>query len=317
MPPMLIRAAGTVLLRRDPDGSDLQVALIHRGRRRDWSLPKGKVDPGEHVAATAVRETWEETGYRVVLGAPLPTASYDVAGRAKTVNYWRGEIVAGAFAPNEEADEFVWLDLEAGYELLTYSRDVAVVKAAVESYRAAPKTEPLVILRHAQAMRRTDWAAAGEPDSIADQARPLTADGGLHAAALGDVLAAFGIDVLMSSDARRCRETVGPYSVRAGSAVLHEPLLSEEGHRRAPHALRARMGEIARVRGAVVVCTHRPVLNDALPALAQAFGRTTSDDDFAPGLSPGGLLVIHRDSAALERGECRAVSVERHAIAPA
>ncbi|MBO0775784.1 MAG: NUDIX domain-containing protein, partial [Actinobacteria bacterium] len=55
-----IRAAGTVLWR--PAAAGPEVALIHRPRHGDWSFPKGKALPGEHVLLTAVRESAEETG---------------------------------------------------------------------------------------------------------------------------------------------------------------------------------------------------------------------------------------------------------------
>ena len=72
-----IRAAGAVLVRPSVQGE--QIAVIHRPHRGDWTLPKGKVDPGEVLPQTAVREVLEETRLRVTLGMPLPTQSYDVA----------------------------------------------------------------------------------------------------------------------------------------------------------------------------------------------------------------------------------------------
>ena len=65
-----VRAAGAVLWR--PAGGGSQVALVHRPKYDDWSFPKGKLDPGEHVLLAAVREVAEETGLRVTLGRRLP-----------------------------------------------------------------------------------------------------------------------------------------------------------------------------------------------------------------------------------------------------
>src|SRR5580700_5286457 len=81
-----IRAAGAVLWRPGPVGP--QVALVHRPKYDDWSLPKGKTEPGEHVLLTAVREVAEETGIRVILGRRLPATHYTVRGRPKVVDYW-------------------------------------------------------------------------------------------------------------------------------------------------------------------------------------------------------------------------------------
>ena len=90
-----IRAAGAVLWRPGADGPE--VALVHRRRYDDWSLPKGKSLPGEHVLLTAVREVAEETGVRVVLGPRLPSTHYQQHGnRPKTVDYWAAKAAGGA-----------------------------------------------------------------------------------------------------------------------------------------------------------------------------------------------------------------------------
>ena len=55
----IIHAAGVVVIRRDvTDGgqASAQTLIVHRPHREDWSLPKGKVDPGEHLILTALRE---------------------------------------------------------------------------------------------------------------------------------------------------------------------------------------------------------------------------------------------------------------------
>ena len=95
-------AAGAVITRR----GGREVLLVHRPKYDDWSFPKGKQDPGEHVLATAVREVQEETGLRVQLGRPLPPQYYEVSlGRSKVVNYWVARVDPSAdeapFTPND------------------------------------------------------------------------------------------------------------------------------------------------------------------------------------------------------------------------
>jgi 8-oxo-dGTP diphosphatase len=118
-----VKAAGGVVTRDDG-----QVALIHRPKYDDWTLPKGKLDPGENFEHAALREVEEETGLRCRLGRELPTAKYrNAKGRRKVVRYWQMEPLAGEFAPNKEVDEMRWVHPEDAKRLLSYERDREVV----------------------------------------------------------------------------------------------------------------------------------------------------------------------------------------------
>ncbi|MCL2552200.1 MAG: NUDIX hydrolase [Actinomycetia bacterium] len=128
-----VRAAGTVLWRRSAADGKVEIALVHRPRYDDWSLPKGKLKRGEDFAAAAVRETHEETGMRCVLGASLPASRYLVEGRPKEVRYWSAEAVDGGFTPNREVDRVVWLPPAAARHRLTHDRDRPLVDAFLEA----------------------------------------------------------------------------------------------------------------------------------------------------------------------------------------
>jgi 8-oxo-dGTP diphosphatase len=113
-----VQAAGGVVLR------DGLVALVHRPRYDDWSLPKGKLDPGESFEETALREVEEETGLRCRLVRELPTVKYDVRGRLKVVRYWAMEVTDETrFVPNDEVDEVRWVEPQEALALLSYDRD--------------------------------------------------------------------------------------------------------------------------------------------------------------------------------------------------
>ena len=120
----LVRAAGGVVVRGP------HVLVVHRPRYDDWTLPKGKVEPGESDEDAALREVWEETGLRCELRAELPSTHYtDARGRPKRVRWWCMEPVDGAFTPNDEVDEIRWLARAEAAELLSHDGDRALIDA--------------------------------------------------------------------------------------------------------------------------------------------------------------------------------------------
>ena len=123
-----VKAAGGVVWRRAGDG--IAIAIAHRPRYDDWSLPKGKLDEGESWEDGALREVEEETGLRCRLGEELDPTSYrDRKGRAKVVRYWlmepEGHI---AFTPNDEVDELRWVTPKEAGSLLSYEHDRRLVR---------------------------------------------------------------------------------------------------------------------------------------------------------------------------------------------
>ena len=129
-----IAAAGGVLVRRGGDGRE--VAVIHRPKYMDWSLPKGKLEQDEGWLDAALREVEEETGYRCEPSVELPHVSYlDRRGRRKLVRYWLMEPVSGEFQPHGEVDELRWLQQDAAEELLTYPHDKGLVRRALQRHR--------------------------------------------------------------------------------------------------------------------------------------------------------------------------------------
>ena len=119
-----VHAAGGVVLR------DGRVAVVHRPRYDDWSLPKGKLDPDESFEDAALREVEEETGLRCRLVRELPAVGYEVRGRPKLVRYWEMEVTGETpFVPNDEVDEVRWLEPQEALALLSYDRDRELVLA--------------------------------------------------------------------------------------------------------------------------------------------------------------------------------------------
>ena len=124
-----IRAAGGIVYRRTGDATE--VLVVHRPKYEDWSLPKGKLDPGETLEQAALREVEEETGWRCRLGDHVGKNEYrDRNGRSKRVDWWLMEPVDGEFAPNDEVDEIRWVPVAEARDLLTHADDYALVEQA-------------------------------------------------------------------------------------------------------------------------------------------------------------------------------------------
>lgn len=195
-----ILASGGAVLR--PTGSGIEVLVVHRPRYDDWTLPKGKDEPGEAPEAAAVREVLEETGYPARIVAPLGETSYMSPLGSKRVRWFTMRLAGpGRFVPSDEVDEVRWAPLDEAADLLTYVRDRSLITSP--PIAAAFQQGSLLLVRHARAGSREAW----EGD---DMLRPLSGKGRKQAAALVATLLPYGVERVMSSPYLRCRETVEP-----------------------------------------------------------------------------------------------------------
>lgn len=303
----IIPAAGTVPW-RIRDGS-LEVALVHRARYRDWSWPKGKLDPGEEWPVAAVRETAEETGLAVTLGRPLPPAKYTVLERngepgEKEVRYWVGDVTGVAGPLHEDVDVMTWLPTAEAFDRLDYARDRDQLLAVVRAQQGRVlQTWPIVIVRHAKAVGR------GQYHGKDDRRRPLNTVGRYQANALRAVFAAYGIDRVITSPSARCTETVRPYAAQRGLAMKLKTGLGEEGFADDPTKAPRIMAKVLRRGRPTVVCSHGPVIPTLLEALVNSIdgggpGAVPPDDDVLRGrteltdlqdlgMGKGHLVVAH------------------------
>lgn len=195
-------AAGAMVWRRDKDG--IRIAIIHRPRYDDWSLPKGKVDPGENLPGTAIREIEEETGITARLGWLLGYVHYPVGSRTKVVYYWTAESLEENFQPNDECDELRWVTFEEAQELLSYEIDHDVIKAGKAMVDLGVNRRVLYV-RHAKAHARAGWGGN-------DDLRPLAKKGRRQSEMLITQLSGYRPEVLFSAAPERCIDTVTPLS---------------------------------------------------------------------------------------------------------
>ncbi|CAL9448523.1 putative 8-oxo-dGTP diphosphatase 1 [Nocardiopsis dassonvillei] len=293
-----IRAGGTLLWRRG--GSGIEVVLIRRPVRDDWTLPKGKLKNGEHPIIGAVREVQEETGLTPVLGRRLPPQHYLKDGWPKQVEWWAATPAESAeaveYQANEEVDRVEWVPVGEARGRLTYGHDVEVL----DNFLAGPaETSPVILLRHLSAGEKRTW-----DDS--DLLRPLDASGRADALALPRVVGAYGRPEVVSSAAARCTESMLPYTVEADVQMRTEraftvregsPSYDVEGAREA----------FARILDAgrpAVVCSHGELIPDLMEEALTRLGAPLTQQ---LGLRKGSFWVLHVAGGEL-------AGVERHAV---
>lgn len=131
-----ILAAGGVVWRPGADPGRVEIAVIHRPKYNDWSLPKGKLDPGETPLDAAVREVYEETGHHVRVGASLGTIRYrkataDGGSALKTVHYWVMTSTGGRFTAGREVDRLEWMPPAEAARRVSYRMDREVIERFV------------------------------------------------------------------------------------------------------------------------------------------------------------------------------------------
>ncbi len=257
-----VRAAGGVLYR--PAGAGLEVAVVHRPRYDDWSLPKGKLEHGEHPMAGAVREVREETG---VAGRPelsLPPVRYTLpGGRPKTVDYWLMRATdTGPVQDTDEVDELAWLPLPAAAERVSYD-DERLLLEHVDGL--PPVTAVVALVRHARAGERKKWAGN-------DALRPIDPVGQAQAERLAELLVLLRPERLFTAGPLRCKQTLQPLA-----AALDElPIVIDGAFAEPPDAgdapAKAKLGaqRLLELRGdgVPVICSQGKVMPAMLAALA-------------------------------------------------
>ncbi|MFT4028491.1 MAG: NUDIX domain-containing protein [Protaetiibacter sp.] len=304
-----VLAAGAVCWRVSKKGRP-KILLVHRTQHRDVSLPKGKVDPGETLPETAVREIAEETGLIIGLGAPLGVVEYQLpGGRDKQVYYWAGEVSEDAianstFESNDEIEQLRWVGLKKAARVLSYPHDLDIVNRFAELFaQGRARTFAIVALRHGKAVPAEDWDGP-------DWTRPLMQRGIDQSMSVSHGIAAFRPRVLVSSTAERCLRTIAPTSRVTGLPVDEDHAISQDAYRSGGKAVRDVVANRIRRRESVVLCSHGPVLPQIIAAVAEQTGTPGSAKlQRAAALATGEYAVLHVPVDAPESG---IVAVEVH-----
>jgi 8-oxo-dGTP diphosphatase len=229
-------------------------------------------------------------------------------GQLKEIRYWAAEVMSGSGDLEHEIDELAWLTPAQAQVRFTYVRDAQQLEAVVDADRAGTlQTWPLVVVRHADSVSRSKW-------SKPDPERPLDRSGRRQAKCLVPILAAYGVQRVITSPSVRCFTTVQPYAAAAGITVKTKSGLSEETFKDRPEKAARNLDRLVERGEPSALCTHRPVLPTVLERLRKLTGAASPGsallgDAIDGGMAKGEALVCQ---IAGRGADAQVVSVERH-----
>jgi 8-oxo-dGTP diphosphatase len=274
-----VQAAGGLVVR------DGRVALVHRPRYDDWTLPKGKLEPGESELAAAVREVEEELGAAVAVSRRIGRVRYVHDGAKKAVTYWAMRYRHGEFVASDEVDAIEWLPTAKARARLSY----AVDRPVLTDFATLPVPDAVIVLvRHAKAGKRSQWR--GE-----DRLRPLDENGRQQAQHLAGFLRCFAPQRVISADPLRCVQTVQPLAASIGIDVIVDPTFSDDSYTRAPGSTETALLALAKPGEVTVVCSQ----GTAIPGLIETLGPGTDASDTRKG-AVWALSIVDGDVVAAD-----------------
>ncbi len=277
----MIRAAGA-LLWRETNERTFEIALIHRPKYDDWTLPKGKIEEGETALQCAYRELIEETGIKASFTRQLGTVEYEESGQRKRVIFWAAQcaLEASIFMPNEEVDVLEWLAPDKAIAKASHDSDRQMIESFLSQ---SPHTDTLIILRHTKALERGDW------DEV-DSERTLNEVGFDQAQLLIKHLEPFAIEEIYTSDYVRCVQTVTPMAHSRGLGITQVPSLNEETFEEDPLRSVSFANALKQDEKNILICSHNPVI----PTMLRGILNTKLKNKDLIKLEPGDAWIVHR-----------------------
>ena len=276
----IILAAGALVWRKSKE-KKIEIAVIHRPKYNDWTIPKGKVELNESSIACAYREVIEETSIETEFGMYLGKVKYQSLDGPKQVSFWSAQVVKeNTFTPNSEVDEIKWVEAAKAAKFLSLESDKEILS---KFNKLKYESKPLVLLRHAKALSRDEWQ--GDDDD-----RPLDSLGQMQAKRLLSIYQAFNLEQIHTSDAIRCYDTVEPMAKALGLRLEVSNKLSESAFKKDKEDAFDYARDLIKSDKRALLCSHNPILPKVLNKLTKK-SDVESDEEK---LYPADAWVIHR-----------------------
>ena len=276
----IILAAGALVWRKSKE-KKIEIAVIHRPKYNDWTIPKGKVELSESSIACAYREVIEETSIETEFGMYLGEVKYQSLDGPKQVSFWSAQVVKeNTFTPNSEVDEIKWVEAAKAAKFLSLESDKEILS---KFNKLKYESKPLVLLRHAKALSRDEWQ--GDDDD-----RPLDSLGQMQAKRLLSIYQAFNLEQIHTSDAIRCYDTVEPMAKALGLKLEVSNKLSESAFKKDKEDAFDYARDLIKSDKRALLCSHNPILPKVLNKLTKK-SDVESDEEK---LYPADAWVIHR-----------------------
>ncbi len=276
----IILAAGALVWRKSKE-KKIEIAVIHRPKYNDWTIPKGKVELNESSIACAYREVIEETSIETEFGMYLGEVKYQSLDGPKQVSFWSAQVVKeNIFTPNSEVDEIKWVEAAKAAKFLSLESDKEILS---KFNKLKYESKPLVLLRHAKALSRDEWQ--GDDDD-----RPLDSLGQMQAKRLLSIYQAFNLEQIHTSDAIRCYDTVEPMAKALGLRLEVSNNLSESAFKKDKEDAFDYARDLIKSDKRALLCSHNPILPKVLNKLTKK-SDVESDEEK---LYPADAWVIHR-----------------------
>lgn len=276
----IILAAGALVWRKSKE-KKIEIAVIHRPKYNDWTIPKGKVELSESSIACAYREVIEETSIETEFGMYLGEVKYQSLDGPKQVSFWSAQAVKeNTFTPNSEVDAIKWVEAAKAAKFLSLESDKEILS---KFNKLKYESKPLVLLRHAKALSRDEWQ--GDDDD-----RPLDSLGQMQAKRLLSIYQAFNLEQIHTSDAIRCYDTVEPMAKALGLRLEVSNNLSESAFKKDKEDAFDYARDLIKSDKRALLCSHNPILPKVLNKLTKK-SDVESDEEK---LYPADAWVIHR-----------------------